>query len=210
LLLPSYFANQAMLVQTAQTTQNLAARQIRYSPGETIERPIITIAGIAIISTLLVIQCCGLAYLTWYIYRVPTWTGLLDAMTIARITNSLDRGAIPAIGSLIRADRDRLGEMNGLIGVVDSGTMNEEKCDLLEMKKIELGLKATGVFDRRLAKTAVQRDERRRTEKKNCQCSGCRQERADTGFSHGTIESPDSPDSEIMRVGTLTDGHGRA
>jgi hypothetical protein len=119
---------------------------------------------------------------------VPTWTALLDAMAVARITNSLDRGAIPAIRSVTRDDRNRLDEMNGLDGVVDSGYMDEEVGDPLEV-----------VIDRRLAKIAVQRAERRRT-MKDCQCSRCRRRRTDAVSSDGTIESLDL---EITRVGII-------
>ncbi|KAF2819734.1 hypothetical protein CC86DRAFT_361976, partial [Ophiobolus disseminans] len=137
-----YFANQAMLLQTVQNTQDFTARQIRSAPGGYIQRPVVTMYGLVIISALMFIQLTGLAYLVWYIYQVPTWTALLDAMAIARIANSLDKGTIPAIGSVTKQELDQLGEMNGLIGVVDSVHMDEETDDSSLKREIELGLGA--------------------------------------------------------------------
>ena len=189
-----------MLLQTAQNTQDFTARAIRYAPGEYIQRPVASAAVLIILSILMLIQLIGLAYLAWYIYQVPTWTGLLDAMAIARIANSLDKGAIPAIGSVTREDQNRLGEMNGLIGVVDAVHMDEEANDPLEKKEIELGLGAPGVFNRKLAKVAMQRAERRRTEKE-CQCSGCRQKRADAQAGEISGTSSGVGHMEITQVG---------
>jgi hypothetical protein len=216
-----------MLVQTSQTTSGLAARQIRFAPGVAIERPVISLAGLIIISILLFIQLIGLGYLGWYIYQVPTWTGLLDAMAIARIANSLDKGAIPGIGSVTREDMNKLGKTNGLIGVIDTVHLDEEADDPLEKKEIELGLGAPGVFNRRLAKVAMQRAKRRRTMEKEhttekertmekeCTCSGCRMRRLDgiaginTVSTDGSDETRVAGSMEIIPVRSREEGHGR-
>jgi hypothetical protein len=199
MLLPSFFTNQAMLLQTAQITQAVTARSIRYAPGESIQIPTISTAGLVIVSALVLIQLVGLAYLVWYIYQVPTWTGLLDAMAIARIANSLDKGTIPAIGAFTREDQNKLGEMTGLIGVVDSVHMDEEANYMLEKKEIRLGLGAPGLFNRKLAKVAMQRAERRRTETE-CQCARCQWKSSNSVAGEESVQPLEARDSEITQV----------
>ncbi|USP75253.1 hypothetical protein yc1106_02527 [Curvularia clavata] len=136
-----FHANEAMLVQTSQKTSGCTARTLFSSPGTYIPKPEVSLTGIIIISALLLLELIGLAYLAWYIYQVPTWTAMLDALAIARITNSLDKGVIPAIGSMTDADMQRLKETDALVGVVE--TAAEEYSDASpvgEDKLVELGL----------------------------------------------------------------------
>ncbi|EDU41293.1 predicted protein [Pyrenophora tritici-repentis Pt-1C-BFP] len=70
-----------------------------------------------VISLLILIQALGLAYLAYYIYQVPTWTDMLDAMAVARIANSLDKADIPALGLVDRRDLEGLRGISALVGV---------------------------------------------------------------------------------------------
>ncbi|KAH7091064.1 hypothetical protein FB567DRAFT_263880 [Paraphoma chrysanthemicola] len=177
-----FLANRAMLLRTVQNTQEFTARTIRTAPGTYIQRPTITTAGMIVVSILVLFQLIGLAYLVWYIYQVPTWTAMLDALAIARITNSLDKGDIPAIGSLTEKDLRRLGELNGSVGIVEGDSMDDME-DPAVRRELELGLGASGVFHRRLAKFRMTRSQgspglRGGEMEMDCQCEGCRRRRA--------------------------------
>jgi hypothetical protein len=104
---------------------------------------------------------------------------VLDALAIARITNGLDKGAIPAISALTEKDLRGLGELNGLRGFVD-GDSREDAEDASAREELELGLGAPGLFHRRLAKFRMQRMQRssRMDIELDCQCEGCRRRRA--------------------------------
>jgi hypothetical protein len=176
-----FFANQAMLLQTVQKTQGVTARPLGTAPGETIQRPTGSLASLIVMSILVLLQLLGLLYLAWYIYSVPTWTDMLDALAVARITSSLDRGSIPGVGSLDSNDIDRLSKIDGLIGVVDRFD-EEPPVDASTGQSVELGLGASGLFHRRLAKFRMQRSKHTGIDMV-CQCEGCRRRRADTGNS---------------------------
>ncbi|KAH7355564.1 hypothetical protein BKA66DRAFT_382204, partial [Pyrenochaeta sp. MPI-SDFR-AT-0127] len=113
-----FFANQAMLLQTAEKTEGFTARPIYTAAGQLISKPVVSPTGRIIVSVLILAQLIGLAYLAWYIYQVPTWTAMLDALAVARITNSLNKGDIPGIGSMSTGDLRRLEETDGLVGII--------------------------------------------------------------------------------------------
>jgi hypothetical protein len=132
-----------------------------------------------IVSVLVLLQAIGLAYLEWYMYQVPTWTATLDALPVARITNSLDKGNIPSIGSMGEDDLARLSNINALVGVVYNENRDEgldRVADSGATKEVELGLGAPGLFHRRLTKLRMQRSAE--MDGINCQCEGCRRRRA--------------------------------
>jgi hypothetical protein len=133
---------------------------------------------------MILLQLIGLAYLAWYIYQVPTWTAMLDALAIARITNSLDRGNIPSIGSMSEDDLARLGNRNALVGVVHTENRDDGLDDSGTIKEVELGLGAPGLSHRRLIKFRMQRSVE--MDGINCQCEGCRRRRA-VAEEHSTI-----------------------
>ncbi|KAF1916190.1 hypothetical protein BDU57DRAFT_516139 [Ampelomyces quisqualis] len=171
-----YFTNQAMLLQTVRISDGFTARPILTGSGALVQRPTVSKGGLVIVSTLVFFQLIGLAYLAWYIYQVPTWTGLLDALAVASITNSLEKGSIPAIGSMNSSDLDGLNETNGTIGVVN--TECEEQALVVDhpgQKSVELGLGAPGLFHRRLVKFRVKRYT---DTAMGCGCEGCRRRRA--------------------------------
>jgi hypothetical protein len=94
-------------------------RNIFASPGQLIQKPVVSKAALSIISILLGLQLLSLAYLTYYIYHVPTWTGALDAMAVARIGASLaERDVLPPIGHVCKKDMGALKGVDGLIGAV--------------------------------------------------------------------------------------------
>lgn len=169
-----------MLIETAQKTSGYTARSLFSSPGTYIPKPNVSFTGIIVVTTLLFLELIGLAYLAWYIYQVPTWTAMLDALAIARITSSLDKGIIPAIGSMNDTDIQRLKETDALVGVVEY-TDAEESSDaspVTDGKSVELGLGASGLFTRQLADFRIRRPAQRELD---CQCEGCRQRRNSTG-----------------------------
>lgn len=174
-----------MLVETAKKTKGFTARPIRTAPGLTMQRPTGSLSDIIVVSVFVFLQLLGLLYLAWYIYSVPTWTDMLDALAVARITSSLDRGSIPGVGSLDSNDMDRLDQTEGLIGVVD-GVNEEPSADASTSKSVELGLGASGLFHRRLAKFRMRpAGSRHYPTDMTCQCEGCRRRRAraETGNS---------------------------
>ncbi|OAL52007.1 hypothetical protein IQ07DRAFT_586343 [Pyrenochaeta sp. DS3sAY3a] len=167
-----------MLLQTAAKTEGYTARPIYTGQGTYIPKPTVSTTGVIVISVLLFAQLIGLAYLAWYMYTVPTWTPMLDALAVARITNSLEKTAIPAIGSMSSKDLQHLDSLDGLVGVVEThadevGVGHEDREE--NGKTVELGLGASGLFTRRLVKFRVKRGAMR-TEME-CQCEGCRRRR---------------------------------
>jgi hypothetical protein len=116
----------------------------------------------------MLLQLIGLVYLAWYIYQVPTWTAMLDALAVVRITSSLDKGGIPSVGSMSENDLNRLSDISGLVGVDHTEDGLDEPAG---KKEVELGLGAPGLFHRRLAKLLVQRSVEMST--LDCQCEDC-------------------------------------
>ncbi|KAI1673880.1 hypothetical protein L13192_00627 [Pyrenophora tritici-repentis] len=86
-------------------------------PLPPLTKPRLSLASLIVISLLILIQALGLAYLAYYIYQVPTWTDMLDAMAVARIANSLDKADIPALGLVDRRDLEGLRGISALVGV---------------------------------------------------------------------------------------------
>ncbi|XP_014555880.1 hypothetical protein COCVIDRAFT_61813, partial [Bipolaris victoriae FI3] len=78
---------------------------------------IISLTGVTLVSLLLLLQLFGLAYLAYYIYKVPTWTPHLDALSIARITASLNRGIVPGLGAMYASDMQRLDSTDATVGI---------------------------------------------------------------------------------------------
>ena len=77
-------------------------------------------------SVLIGLQLFGLVYLTYYLYRVPSWSDQLDAMAMARIGASLDhQGVLPAIGPVNKQDLVTLQSVGGLIGIVERSRRRE-------------------------------------------------------------------------------------
>ena len=94
-------------------------RTIRSSPGQSVQKPVVSTVALIVLSILLGLQMLGLAYLAYYICHVPTWTGALDALAMARIGQSVaHQGVLPPIGPVTRKDIDALRDVDGLVGIV--------------------------------------------------------------------------------------------
>jgi hypothetical protein len=99
---------------------DLMGRTIYTSPGIAVQKPVLSKATLIVLSILMGLQLLGLSYLTYYLYRVPTWSSQLDAMAMARIGASLNhQGILPAIGPVSKTDLAALQTVGGLIGIVE-------------------------------------------------------------------------------------------
>jgi hypothetical protein len=120
--------------------RDLTGRKIYTSPGISVQKPTLSKATLIVLSVLIGIQLLGLGYLTYYLYRVPTWSDQLDAMAMARIGASLgNRGVLPAIGPVSKRDFDVLQTMGGLIGIVEKSS----RCESSTTRSVSPDLVAT-------------------------------------------------------------------
>jgi hypothetical protein len=107
-------------------SQDMDGRNIYTSPGIAVPKPVLPRSGVIIMSVWIGLQLLGLIYLTYYLYRVPSWSDQLDAMAMARIGASLDhRGVLPAIGPVKKQDLVTLQSVGGLIGIVERSGRRE-------------------------------------------------------------------------------------
>jgi len=125
LLTGAALANQALLTINPLTINPLA-RTIWSSPGATINRPYKTLAGTIVVSLLIGVQVLGLAYLLWYIYRIPTWTSHLNSMAVAQIIKDLDADALPHVGAMSKHDWAKLEGLDGLVGIDEDEPASRE------------------------------------------------------------------------------------
>jgi hypothetical protein len=121
-----FVANQAFLTLLLPEAEHLGSppggRVIYTSPGVAVQRPDLSKTALIVLSLLIGLQLLGLGYLTYYLYRVPSWSDQLDAMAMARIGASLhDRGVLPAIGPMSKEALAGLRTVGGLIGIVEKG-----------------------------------------------------------------------------------------
>jgi len=119
-----FVANQAFLTMASPEFGPANAlpqgRLIYASPGTAVQKPSLSRTALIVLSVLIGLQLLGLGYLTYYLYRAPSWTDQLDAMAMARIGASLrDRGVLPAIGPVTKEDIAALKTVGGLIGIVE-------------------------------------------------------------------------------------------
>ncbi|KAI4646106.1 uncharacterized protein J4E79_010615 [Alternaria viburni] len=119
-----FVANQAFLTlaspEFGPANAPPAGRLIYASPGTAVQKPFLSKTAVVVLSILIGLQLLGLGYLTYYLYRIPSWTHQLDAMAIARIGASLHgRGVLPAIGSVSKDNIAALQTVGGLIGIVE-------------------------------------------------------------------------------------------
>ena len=80
----AFFANEALLMTTAGRLFT-DTRVIYTSPGYLILKPRKSIPVLVILSFLISLQVIGLLILIRFIYSAPSWTELLDSLTLARI-----------------------------------------------------------------------------------------------------------------------------
>jgi hypothetical protein len=130
-----FTAHQAMLTfyspnvmdRPSQTSGDLG-RTIYSSPGQILYKPVMSKASLILLSVLIALQLLGLTYLAYYIFHVPTWTAVLDAMATAQMGASLgQQNALAPIGSANINDHDILNDIDGLIGTVPVGRDDEKE-----------------------------------------------------------------------------------
>ena len=120
-----FIANRASLTLfSPDFSQNISrdmdGRNIYTSPGVAVPKPVLPKSGAIVMSVLIGLQLFGLVYLTYYLYRVPSWSDQLDAMAMARIGASLDhRGVLPAIGPVSKEDLITVQTVGGLIRIFE-------------------------------------------------------------------------------------------
>ncbi|KAF2140108.1 uncharacterized protein K452DRAFT_299507 [Aplosporella prunicola CBS 121167] len=114
-----FFATKALLTQTVDATRAWGAREIQSAPGAMVIKPNVSLAVIIVISIIIFLQICGLAYAVWYIYQVRTWTVTLNGTAMARVGAGMDKSEMPPMGMLMRKDLDTLNDVDGLVGVVE-------------------------------------------------------------------------------------------
>lgn len=115
-----FFANQALMSITVRVEGALQARPIFTAPGLAVLKPVMSIAQVTIVSTLILVQIVGLAWLIWYIYQVPSWSHSFDSVAVARIGRAMgdeDLAPISVVTDLGQQDLDRLRKVDALIGV---------------------------------------------------------------------------------------------
>lgn len=122
LSLSVFAANKAMLTKTVEASFSMNARPLYTSPGLIVSRPSKSLPATIVISVLILIQLVGIAYLTWYIYHMPSWSHALDALAMVRIGAGVrDAGYdLPPIRSLEEKDLVGLVKVDGLVGLAKS------------------------------------------------------------------------------------------
>lgn len=115
-----YLSNRATLTQAVTFSLPSGPRGIRSDPGVSVPLPYKTVAGTIIVSVFIFLQLLGLAFLTYYIYHVPTWTHALDALSVARIGATMNRtGELLDLDDGTKVDERDLADVNGLVGLRD-------------------------------------------------------------------------------------------
>lgn len=70
-----------------------------------------------VVSTLIFLQLLGLVALTYYIYRLPTWTHALDAVAVAQLSIGLKDSVVRELGHGYGIDKNKLNKIDGLVGL---------------------------------------------------------------------------------------------
>ncbi|KAH6628905.1 hypothetical protein F5144DRAFT_492685 [Chaetomium tenue] len=102
-------------------------RQIWRADGIEIRTPVVSTAGLVVVTVLLGFQVVGIVALLWYIYSVPTWTATLDAMAVAKITRQLaerNEGFLrsDALSKPTAEEIRQMEDMDALVGLVEHET----------------------------------------------------------------------------------------
>lgn len=115
-----YLSNRATLTQAVTSSLPFGNRGIYFGPGVLVPLPFKTFAGTIIVSVFIFLQLLGLAFLTYYIYHVPTWTHALNALSVARIGATMNRsGELLDLDDGTKVDERDLADVNGLVGLRD-------------------------------------------------------------------------------------------
>lgn len=101
----SYFANEALLIHTAQRDIR-DSREIMSAPGARLIKPQGSLHSLVILSILIGVQSLALIIIGCYIYSQPTWTGALDAEVLINL------------GVQLGEEGQEISKTSGIIGVV--------------------------------------------------------------------------------------------
>lgn len=124
------------------------------SPGTSIQKPTITLAGIVVVSLLLAMQMIGLTLLAFYASRSATWTESLDSWAMLRLGAEIGREEMPAVSALEAKEAEVLDAQKGWVG--DMGVKGREG----EVDVRELGLGGQGRVREGVLYRMVRRKER--------------------------------------------------
>jgi hypothetical protein len=113
-----FYANQATLSLSLQASGD-GVRDIYSSQGLTTQKPIVSLASIIVLSSLLFIEIFGLIALAVYILRTPTWTASFNSYTIAQLARSLNDDVLPPPGVDDEECNAALNKAHGIIGLVN-------------------------------------------------------------------------------------------
>jgi hypothetical protein len=91
--------------------------------------PITNAVATAVISTFIFLQLLGVTYVTYYIYKLPTWSHAWDSFAMVRIGASMKPSEVGRMGSDSTADLTKLTKVEGVIGLKQEGN-SEETLDL--------------------------------------------------------------------------------
>ncbi|KAL3463478.1 hypothetical protein BJX64DRAFT_116180 [Aspergillus heterothallicus] len=138
----AFFANEALLSTTADRA--VQPRQIFTSAGDVILKPGRSIAGLVVISTLMMLQVLGLLLLARFIYSVPSWTISLDASALAKIGAQLQRQGRRLDDLSGVSGRVGVGQRHVLLREEESADGNTQKWETINI----LGLGESGVISR--------------------------------------------------------------
>ena len=137
LSMSTFAANKAVLIKTGEASRLSEARPIYTSPGIIVPRPVLTLASTIILSVLIFLQLSGIAYTTWYIYRVPSWSHALDAVAMVRLSAGLREAGykLPPIRDLEEKYLKGLVDIDGLVGVenIEDVELQTKGCEHLKL-----------------------------------------------------------------------------
>ncbi|KAJ6188119.1 hypothetical protein N7519_003027 [Penicillium mononematosum] len=117
LLASMYVSNRVMLTRTVTASFSFSARKIWFGAGMLVPLPLKTLAGTVVVSILIFLQLLGLAALTYYIYRLPTWTHALDAVAVAQLSIGLKDSVARELGNGYEINENKLNKVDGLVGL---------------------------------------------------------------------------------------------
>jgi hypothetical protein len=133
-----FFANEALLVETANAGSLDTSRSIYVSQGTTLTKPSVPLVGKIVVSVFIGLEVLALLGLLGYIYHVPTFCSRLDALTIAAVGVQLTRQGVTFPGLGAKREKAFFNKLEGVDGLI--GTQAAEEV-------IEMALFASAVAE---------------------------------------------------------------
>ncbi|GKZ18939.1 hypothetical protein AbraIFM66951_001899 [Aspergillus brasiliensis] len=148
----TYFANEAVLTNTATQNYPENTRPIYFNGGTVTIKPKWSLPGVITISILIGLQILGLCLLVLYCRAVPTWTDTLDAFAMLRMGAELQlqqrvrHVRFAGIRDTDTRDWEDLSHIDGLVGVIDRGkeVVEEEEPSTRDCSPLVLHSKKEG------------------------------------------------------------------